>query len=219
MPVAQDEQAAGFILAGGQSSRMGRDKALLPFAGRPLIAHALSILRDAGLPVSIAGARSDLRSFAPVVEDAESGPQLALGPLAGVCAALASTAVRHAVFVPVDLPLLPASLLRFLLHHAQITGRAVTVLSVNGFAHTFPAVLDCTILPLLSTELAAGRRGCFAAFQTAAAALNQPVSTVALELLVQAGQVDHPSGLPAVRWLLNVNTRADLELAFRHRLS
>ena len=33
--------AVGFILAGGQSSRMGRDKAQLLFAGRPLIAHAL----------------------------------------------------------------------------------------------------------------------------------------------------------------------------------
>ncbi len=38
--------ASGFVLAGGQSSRMGRDKALLTFAGQPLIAHALAILRE-----------------------------------------------------------------------------------------------------------------------------------------------------------------------------
>ncbi|MGA7343826.1 MAG: molybdenum cofactor guanylyltransferase [Terracidiphilus sp.] len=207
--------AAGFVLAGGQSTRMGQDKALLTVAGQRLIVHALSILREAGLSASIAGARSQLASFAPVVEDAEPG----LGPLAGICAALASISARHAVFVPrhavfvpVDLPLLPASLLRFLLHHAEITGRAVTVPSLNGFALTFPAIVDRAALPALRADLAAGRRGCFAAFQAAAAALGQTVSTLAVELLVQSGQVDHPSGLPAVRWFLNLNTPADLDL-------
>jgi molybdopterin-guanine dinucleotide biosynthesis protein A len=215
MPLIEDEKAAGFVLAGGQSSRMGQDKALISFAGQPLIVNALSILRRAGLPACIAGAGSRLASFAPVVEDAESG----LGPLAGICAALSSTSARHAAFLPVDLPLLPASLLAFLLHHAQITGSAITIPTVNGFAHTFPAILDRSVAPLLAAELAAGRRGCFAAFQAAAAALKQPVAQVAVELLVQSGQVDDPSGLPAARWFLNVNTPVDLERAARHRLS
>ena len=111
---ASDSSAVGFVLAGGQSSRMGQDKALLHFAGRPLVAHALSILSQAGLSVSIAGARpsarTSLEAFAPVVEDPEPG----LGPLAGICAALASTAARYAVFLPVDLPLLPPALIAFL---------------------------------------------------------------------------------------------------------
>jgi molybdopterin-guanine dinucleotide biosynthesis protein A len=209
MPLTQDEKTAGFILAGGQSSRMGHDKALVSFAGRPLIANALSILAQAGLPATIAGGRPQLASFAPVVEDASPG----LGPLSGICAALASTSARYAVFLSVDLPLLPASLLRFLVHHAQITGRAVTLSTVNAFAHTFPAVLDRAVLPALQAELAAGRRGCFMAFQAAAAALGQPISAIPVELLVQSAQADHPQALPAARWFLNVNTPADLELA------
>ena len=83
--------AAGFVLAGGQSSRMGSDKALVEFGGRPLIAHAVGILRTAGLSVSIAGARAEIRasleSYAPVIPDAEAGR----GPLGGICAALKST--------------------------------------------------------------------------------------------------------------------------------
>lgn len=52
-----DADAVGFVLAGGKSSRMGTDKALLEFRGEPLIARAIGILKAVGLPVCIAGAR------------------------------------------------------------------------------------------------------------------------------------------------------------------
>jgi len=56
----RDQDSAGFVLAGGLSSRMGTDKALVEFDGQPMICRAIEILRAAGLPVSIAGARSSL---------------------------------------------------------------------------------------------------------------------------------------------------------------
>jgi molybdopterin-guanine dinucleotide biosynthesis protein A len=206
------DHAAAFVLAGGQSSRMGRDKALLTLAGQPLIAHALATLREAGLPAAIAGSRSDLASFAPVLPDSKPGKQDS-GPLAGICAALASTSARYVVFLSVDLPLLPSALLVYLLHHARITASAVTIPSVNGRAQTFPAVLDRDVLPFLEGELAARRLGCLAAFQSAAAALGRPFRPVPVEYLVQAGQVAHPTSLPAAHWFLNLNTPADLERA------
>jgi molybdopterin-guanine dinucleotide biosynthesis protein A len=205
--------AAGFVLAGGESSRMGRDKALVPLAGQPLIAHALATLHEAGLPASIAGAHASasatLAAFAPVVEDTEPG----LGPLAGVCAALASTAASYAVFLPIDLPLLPSSLLAWQLRHAQITGRTVTVPSVNGFAQTFPAVLHRSVLRALQNELRSGRGGCFAAFEAAASASGQSISVLAVEFLAQSGHVAHPFALPPVHWFHNVNTPGDLQHA------
>jgi len=206
-------EAVGFVLAGGQSSRMGQDKALLLFAGRPLVAHALSILTQAGLPASIAGARPSARTaleaFAPVVEDPEPG----LGPLAGICAALASTSAHYAVFLPVDLPLLPPALIAFLLHHARITGQAVTVPAVSAFTQTFPVVLERALLPALKAALGAGNGRCLSAFQAAAASLGQTINSVAVELLAQSGQVTHPLGLPPVRWFLNLNSPGDVEQA------
>jgi molybdopterin-guanine dinucleotide biosynthesis protein A len=210
-PDAIEPDAAGFVLAGGQSSRMGADKALMPLAGKPLIEHALAILRQAGLAAAIAGARSSLASFAPVVEDPAPG----FGPLSGVCAALTSTSTRYTIFMPVDLPLLPASLLTFLLRRARIAGSAVTLASLNGFAQTFPSVIDRAMLPRLQRELEAGRAGCFQAFQAAAAALAQRVTVVPVEFLAQSGHISHPNGLPVSLWFLNLNTPADLERAER----
>jgi molybdopterin-guanine dinucleotide biosynthesis protein A len=196
---------------------MGRDKAMLDFAGQPLIVRALSILRDADLTAAIAGGSAGLAAFAPIVPDAESGPEsgpeTSQGPLAGICSALAAMPVRYAVFVSVDMPFLPPSLPVFLLHHARITGRAITIPSLDGFAQTFPAVIDRAALPPLEAELAAGRNGCFAAFQAAAADLRQPISQVAVELIVQSGHVTHPQGLAPFRWFLNLNTPADLARA------
>ena len=205
--LAREHDAAGFVLAGGESTRMGRDKALLPFAGRPLIEHALSILSEAGLPLRIAGARSrSLAEFAPIVEDAGPG----LGPLAGICSAMAATPSHYAVFLPVDLPLLPPSLVVYLLHQARMTGQVVTVPTINGFAQTFPAVLHRSALTHLKGELTAGRNGCFSAFQASASAHGQSLRCIAVELLAQSGHVAHPFGLPPSLWFMNLNSQADL---------
>ena len=195
---------AGFVLAGGLSSRMGTDKALVPLAGEPLIAHAMRILREADLEPRIAGARSSLAQYAPVIEDSGKGP------LGGICAALASTRARWAVFLPVDQPLLPPSLLRVMLRHAQVTGAAATVPRVSGFTETFPVILDRAALPSLEAFLAAGAGGCFYALQAAAQQLGRPFSAVPVELLVQAGQVEHPAALPPAIWFVNLNVRAEV---------
>jgi molybdopterin-guanine dinucleotide biosynthesis protein A len=204
-----DSDTAGFVLAGGRSSRMGADKSFLLLNGQPLAEHAVEILRKADLPASIAGGQPTLAALAPLIADHHPG----LGPLSGICAALASTSARWAVFLPVDLPLLPASLVLYLIHHAKMTEMPVTVSSVSGFPQTFPAILDRAVLPILERELESGRGGCFSAFQAAAENLGQPLTVFPVEPLLQCGQISHPLGLPAARWFLNLNTEQDLRRA------
>lgn len=200
---------AGFVLAGGQSLRMGRDKALVELAGRPLIVYALETLRNAELSAQIAGARSELAAFAPVIPDREENT----GPLSGVCAALAATRAEFTVFLSVDLPLIPSSLLAYLAWDALMTGNMVTLTSVNGFAQTFPAVVRRAALPVLEEELRNGSAGCFAGFQSAAMNAGETPRILAAESLAQTGHATHPLGLPAARWFHNVNTPADLAMA------
>jgi molybdopterin-guanine dinucleotide biosynthesis protein A len=202
---------AGFVLAGGESSRMGQDKALITFAGKPLIAHALAVLRDARLQPAIAGARSALSSFAPVVED--SPGDAGRGPLSGICGALRSASARLAVFLPVDLPLIPYSLIGYLVFHAFVTGSPVTVASVNGHPQTFPVVIERRALDFLEGQLDSGERGCLAAFRRGAEFLASRLSILPAEALVQSGQIAHSASLPPAFWFLNLNTPADLARA------
>lgn len=96
----------GVVLAGGLSSRMGRDKALLPWQGRPLIEHQLAVLREAGVEdVRVSGHRPGYHGIADVLPQA--GP---LGGLAGVAESL--TGSVDLLVIPVDMPLLQAGLLR-----------------------------------------------------------------------------------------------------------
>jgi molybdenum cofactor guanylyltransferase len=205
-----EHDAEGFVLAGGQSSRMGQDKALVRFGDQPLIAHAIEILRKADLTVSIAGARSTLSEFAHVVDDGPDGGQ---GPLSGICAALAATVSRYAVFLPIDLPLLPSSLIIFMLRQAQLTDSLITLTSLNGFTQTFPAVVDRAALKSLKRRLEGGELGCFRALTGASSDFKQHLRLYHVEPLIQSGQITHPNGLPPFLWFHNINTSDDLARA------
>jgi molybdenum cofactor guanylyltransferase len=205
MPIV-NEDVSGYILAGGQSSRMGSDKALVQFAGRPLIQHALDLLSQAGLSASIAGVRSDLRSFAPVVADLAPDS----GPLAGIHAALLASQSEWSLFLPVDLPLMPPSLLAILVHRAQLTAEPVVALRLNGRLEPFPVILHRNALPVIADRLRAGQSGCHAAWQAIPSQLGARLHAPAVEDLVQSGQVSHPAGYPPSWWFQSANTLADL---------
>src|ERR1700687_4076457 len=112
-------QVAGFILAGGVSSRMGRDKALLDFGGIPLIIHTARLLQPLVAEVTVVGSpgrytKRGLRAIADNAEaqDAPDGP--GRGPLAGIAAALYATRSPWNLIVACDLPYLSAKWLDWL---------------------------------------------------------------------------------------------------------
>jgi molybdopterin-guanine dinucleotide biosynthesis protein A len=96
---------SGFVLAGGRSSRMGADKALLSLAGRPLIDHAVSKLRRVCTQVHILGSDPALAAYAPLIADLHPN----CGPIGGMEAALANSPHPWNLFLAVDMPFLPAA--------------------------------------------------------------------------------------------------------------
>lgn len=53
--MAVSQNCIGVVLAGGLSSRMGSDKALLPYHGQTLLLHQAALLASAGLKVAVSG--------------------------------------------------------------------------------------------------------------------------------------------------------------------
>jgi molybdopterin-guanine dinucleotide biosynthesis protein A len=98
----------GFVLAGGKSRRMGEDKVLKHFRGMPMIELAVEKLRGFCTEVGIAGNRDDLGGFGQVIHEA----RLEVGPAAGIEAGLMAATQPWMLFVPVDVPLMPAEFLR-----------------------------------------------------------------------------------------------------------
>ena len=201
----QQPSAAGFVLAGGHSSRMGSDKALSLFGGIPLIQVALETLAEAHFSACIAGSRSKLREFAQEIPD--TFPES--GPMGGIHAALSVSESEWNLFLPVDLPLMPSSLLSSLLQRAQLTHAPVTVSRVNGRIEPFPVVLNSVVLPAIAQRLAAGETACYKAWQAIPAELGMLLDAVDVESLLQCGQCSPGRrcvGLPAALWFRSANT-------------
>src|SRR5882724_6787502 len=80
----------GIVLCGGQSKRMGRPKAWLPFAGELMLPRVVRLLGEAVNPVVVVAAPEQdvppLPPRVPIVRDAEMGR----GPLQGLAAGLDS---------------------------------------------------------------------------------------------------------------------------------
>ena len=107
------EEAVGFVVAGGQSRRMGTDKALLPWDNGTLLDRALATLRALCPDVRILCGPSPryLDRGVPVETDRQ-----AAGPLAGLETALVAAQSRPALLLAVDLPMVEPALLSKLLN-------------------------------------------------------------------------------------------------------
>jgi molybdopterin-guanine dinucleotide biosynthesis protein A len=100
---------AGWVLVGGASSRMGQDKALIDFGGRPLALAAAEALAAVCQSVSLVGDPERYQTLGlPVVPDRMRGA----GPLSGIEAALGATGSAWNLIAACDMPSLDSALLR-----------------------------------------------------------------------------------------------------------
>ena len=168
-------RAAGFVLAGGRSSRMGSDKALLPYKDRRLLQFVADTVRQAaGSATIVAPPERYAHLGFPVIPDEVPGE----GPLGGIITALAVSGAEWNLILACDMPGISAGFLSYLLDAAVRKQADICLpVSASGLAEPLCAVYRSSSLPALRAAFAAGVRkvtGAFGGLHVAALADCEP---------------------------------------------
>ena len=126
----------GVILAGGVATRMGRDKALVELAGRPMVEWVAEAVRSVTTDILVLGRSGELAGLECVPDDHPARR----GPLAGLATALRLADGRPVLLVAVDQPWVRVDTLTALLDRA---GPIHAVVPIDGDARQ----VTCAVYP------------------------------------------------------------------------
>jgi molybdopterin-guanine dinucleotide biosynthesis protein A len=130
--VPQSPRWSALLMAGGQSRRMGRDKATLIVGGEELWRRQVRTLREAGASeIMVARAGRELFDQPGLVAVRDAAP--GCGPLGGLVAGLRQANWRWLLALAVDLPFMPAPFLREMVTGAAREGCGVVPVSHGRF--------------------------------------------------------------------------------------
>jgi len=125
------------LLTGGESRRMGEDKATLLFHGKPLWQIQLETLRRLKPAELFVSARTDPPWRPDDVQFVADVPP-SRGPLSGLAASLERMRTRHLLALAIDMPFMSANYLRYLCH--QIAPACGVLPKIGGLAEPLAAI-------------------------------------------------------------------------------
>lgn len=222
----------GHVLAGGKSSRMGSDKALLELAGKPLVLHATTKLRRLCAEVGVLGNDAALGRFGTLVRDLHPG----CGPLGGIEAALRSSKYDWNLVLPVDVPFLPTFLLDnwlWAVLHQPASDVRVSMLAVDGAPQPALLIIHREITSYLTGSLERGEFKLLPALRSACdeIAAKRYVKSERVFVEMQWDDLSAPTVIDdgdtwrtptavqlknSARWFANLNTPQEFAEAERH---
>jgi molybdopterin-guanine dinucleotide biosynthesis protein A len=101
------------LLAGGESRRMGEDKATLPFCGKPLWQIQIELLRKLEPTEIFVSARTD-PAWRPADVQFVADDSPSRGPMSGLAACLAKMRAKHLLVLAIDMPFITEEYLKLL---------------------------------------------------------------------------------------------------------
>ena len=181
----------GLILAGGRSQRMGQDKALMSYHGKPQVEYVRDLLKEFCAEIFISG--QPKQNFS-VVEDS---PQFAdAGPLTGILSAMTAYPGVSWLVMACDLPFADEKTLRYLIKHRDPVKAATAFISTH----------DGLPEPLCAIWEAGGYEHFISIFKHGARCPRKTLTRSDTHLIVQQDP----------RWLDNVNTPEEYRQALRN---
>ena len=111
------KEVTGIILAGGTSSRMGKDKGLCEFKGKSLVTYAIEALLPICDTILISSNNTeDYQKFGfEVIVDEYKG----IGPIGGIYSSLSRSVTQHNLVISCDTPFLNTQLLEYVLANSN----------------------------------------------------------------------------------------------------
>ncbi|OFX63196.1 MAG: hypothetical protein A2066_06870 [Bacteroidetes bacterium GWB2_41_8] len=144
-------EISGYILAGGKSSRMGTNKALLLVNNEPLLIRAKNLLEPFCEKIAISGQDSDYENLSiAMVPDLYAG----CGPVSGILSSLKHSNTDWNLFISVDTPFVNEELLHSLI--SQIGQFDCIIPEHEGGIEPLIGLYNRTILPLLEETINQG---------------------------------------------------------------
>ncbi len=137
------------VLAGGKSSRMGRDKYSLPWRNHTLLDDAVK---------KVIGAKEVLISSNTALSEYRCVPDVfpECGPMSGIHACLQAADTQKCLVLPVDVPQFPTKAALELVAFAYQAQALYCPLSYGGRIEPLIAVFDRGLLPILENKLKYG---------------------------------------------------------------
>ena len=149
--------AAGIVLCGGKSTRMGVPKATLPFGNETMLQRVVRILHTVASPIVVVAAREQSLPELPADILVTRDEREAQGPLEGLRAGLSAlpASIDVAYATSCDVPLLQPA---FVTRMVELLGdHDIAVVEVDGFPHPLSAVYRRKTLPHIESLLAENR--------------------------------------------------------------
>lgn len=141
-----------FILAGGQSKRMGADKGLIELNGIPMVKYVIDVLNASYFQMKLISGNAAYQKFGlPIYIDVISGK----GPMGGLLTALQNTEKEYVILIGCDMPFISQSLLVRLIENLK--DEFITVAETNGRINPLLAIYPKTLTKQIQENIDLGR--------------------------------------------------------------
>ena len=144
----------GIILAGGKSSRMGSDKALLLYKNKTFLEHVVSAIKPLVDDILIISNNKEHQ-----VDNCTTIPDLILnsGPIAGIYTGLKNTNTENNLILSCDIPLVQTSILELIIKNNEDDKDVIQIID-NRNSMPLIALYKKRIANFFLSELKTGER-------------------------------------------------------------
>ncbi len=146
-----ENQLTGIILSGGKSSRMGREKGLVNFRGKPLISYSIEVLKQLTGTIII-GANNNLEEYKKFGFDVVNDEVEGIGPMGGLLSTLRYSTTDKNLVVSCDTPFINSGLLQYLMRYMQDYD-IVAASHGNGKTEPLCAIYSRNVIPVMEKKV------------------------------------------------------------------